>query len=188
MPFLAGGFEFGYPALLVAPANAGFFAAGLADLQGFIRKNDIPQGFKPKAVIYLAPSYRHTHFEGKQVVVHNRLDDIHELFSYNLYPGPSAKKGIYGVLLHIGELVGWVTVHASTVKVITTYENIITIMHEGASGGGKSEMPEQIHKKIDGRIVLAVNTVSKEKNYLELKETCELQPVTDDMALCHPEI
>jgi hypothetical protein len=33
MPFLAGGFEFGYPALLVAPANAGFFAAGLADLQ-----------------------------------------------------------------------------------------------------------------------------------------------------------
>jgi hypothetical protein len=188
MPFMAGGIEFGYPALLVAPANAGFFAAGLADLQGFIPINEIPQGFKPKAVIYLAPPYRHTHFEGKQVVVHNRLDNIHELFSYNLYPGPSAKKGIYGVLLHIGELEGWVTVHASTVKVITPYENIITIMHEGASGGGKSEMLEQIHKEMDGRIILAVNTVTKEKTYLELKETCELLPVTDDMALCHPDI
>lgn len=188
MPFMAGGIEFGYPALLVAPVNAGFFAAGLADLQGFIPKNEIPQGFKPKAVIYLAPPYRHTHFEGKQVVVHNRLDDIHELFSYNLYPGPSAKKGIYGVLLHIGELEGWVTAHASTVRVITPYENIITIMHEGASGGGKSEMLEQIHKELDGRIILAQNTITKEKTYLELKETCELQPVTDDMALCHPDI
>ncbi|MCX7711119.1 MAG: DUF4914 family protein [Clostridia bacterium] len=188
MPFMAGGAELGYPALLVAPVNAGFFAAGLADLQGFIPQNEIPEGFKPKAVIYLAPPYRHTHFDGKQVVVHNRLEDVHELFSYNLYPGPSAKKGIYGVLLHIGELEGWVTVHASTVKVITPYENIITIMHEGASGGGKSEMLEQIHKELDGRIILAVNTVTKEKTYLELKETCELEPVTDDMALCHPAI
>lgn len=188
MPFLAGGKEFGYPALLVAPANAGFFAAGLADLQAFIPKDEIPEGFKPQAIIYLAPPYRHTHFEGKQIVVHNRLEHIYELFSYNLYPGPSAKKGIYGVLLHIGEKEGWVTAHASTVKVITPYENVITIMHEGASGGGKSEMLEQIHKDLDGRITMAKNTVTKEKTYLELKEACELHPVTDDMALCHPSI
>ncbi len=188
MPFMAGDSDLGYPALLVAPLNAGFFAAGLADLQGFIPRDQIPEGFKPKAIIYLAPPYRHTHFAGKQVVVHNRLEHMHELFSYNLYPGPSAKKGIYGVLLNIGELEGWVTVHASTVKVITPYENIITIMHEGASGGGKSEMLEQIHKELDGRIVLAQNTITKEKTYLELKETCQLKPVTDDMALCHPTI
>lgn len=188
MPFMAGGKEFGYPALLVAPENAGFFAGGLADLQGFIPKDEIPEGFKPKAVIYLAPPFRHTHFDGKQVVVHNRLDEMHELFSYNLYPGPSAKKGIYGVLLNIGEQEGWVTVHASTVKVITPYENVITIMHEGASGGGKSEMIEQIHKELDGRILLAKNVITNEKMYLELKETCELQPVTDDMALCHPSL
>lgn len=186
MPFMAGGRELGYPAMLVAPANAGFFAAGLADLQEFIPKDEIPEDFKPKAVIYLAPPFRHTHFDGKQVVVHNRLNDMHELFSYNLYPGPSAKKGIYGVLLHIGELEGWITVHASTVKVITPYENVITVMHEGASGGGKSEMIEQIHKELDGRIVLCKNTVTNEKTYLELKEACELEPVTDDMALCHP--
>jgi len=188
MPFMAGGSEFGYPALLVAPANAGFFAAALADLQKFIPRDEIPEDFKPIAVIYLAPPYRHTHFEGKQIVVHNRLENMYELFSYNLYPGPSAKKGIYGVLLHIGEREGWVTAHASTVKVITPYENVITIMHEGASGSGKSEMLEQIHKELDGRIVMARNTVTKEKTYLELKETCELQPVTDDMALCHPAI
>jgi hypothetical protein len=188
MPFMAGGSEFGYPALLVAPANAGFFAAALADLQKFIPRDEIPQDFKPIAVIYLAPPYRHTHFNGKQIVVHNRLDDMYELFSYNLYPGPSAKKGIYGVLLHIGEREGWVTAHASSVKVITPYENVITIMHEGASGSGKSEMLEQIHKELDGRIIMAQNTLTKEKTYLELKETCELQPVTDDMAMCHPSI
>ena len=89
MPFMAGGTELGYPALLVAPDNAGFFAGGLADLQGFIPGSKIPEGFKPKAIIYLAPTFRHTHFHGKQMVVHNRLDDLYELFSYNLYPGPS---------------------------------------------------------------------------------------------------
>lgn len=188
MPFMAGGDTYGYPALLVGPDNAGFFAGGLADLQGFIPGSRIPEGFKPKAVIYLAPPFRHTHFREKQIVVHNRQTDFHELFSYNLYPGPSAKKGIYGVLLNIGEAEGWVTVHASTVRVITPYENIITIMHEGASGSGKSEMIEQIHKEKDGRICLGQNRITKEKTMMELTETCQLQPVTDDMALCPPVI
>lgn len=186
MPFMAGGNELGYPALLVAPINAGFFAAALADIQGFIPKDKLPNNYKPNAVIYLAPPFRHTHFNAKQVVVHNRLRDMHELFSYNLYPGPSAKKGIYSVLLNIGEFEGWLTAHASTVKVITPYDNVLTIMHEGASGGGKSEMLEQIHREPDGRIMLAKNTVTGEKYLLELNETCDLQPVTDDMALCHP--
>lgn len=186
LPFMAGGMELGYPALLVAPQNAAFFAGGLADLQGFIPKSKIPEGFKPRSIIYLAPPFRHTHFDGKQVVVHNRLSNMHELFSYNLYPGPSAKKGIYGVLLNIGEQEGWVTVHGSTVKVITPYDNEVVIMHEGASGGGKSEMIEYIHKEMDGRVLLGKNLATNDKLYLELKETCELKPVTDDMALCHP--
>ena len=187
-PFKAGGFEYGYDAVLIAPSNAGFFAAGLADLQGFLNIDEIPNDFNPKAIIFLAPPFRHTHFDGKQIVIHNRLDEIHEVYSYNLYPGPSAKKGIYGVLLHIGENEGWVTAHASTVKVITPYDNEIVIMHEGASGGGKSEMIEQIHKEMDGRILLGKNIVTGEKNYIELNETCELRPVTDDMALCHPKM
>ena len=59
----------------------------------------------------LYTSFRHTHFGGKQVVVHNRLPDLHEVFSYNLYPGPSAKKGIYSVLLDIGEQEGLSLIH-----------------------------------------------------------------------------
>ncbi|MDD2484246.1 MAG: DUF4914 family protein [Eubacteriales bacterium] len=188
LPFKAGGMEYGYDALLIAPANAAFFACALADMQGFISINDIHKEFCPKAVIFLAPPFRHTHFEGKQIVIHNRLKEVHELYSYNLYPGPSAKKGIYGVLLNIGENEGWVTVHASTVKVITPYDNEIVIMHEGASGGGKSEMIENIHRELDGRIVLGKNILTGEKTYIELKETCELRPVTDDMALCHPKM
>ncbi len=188
MPFMAGGDVLGYPALLVAPDNAGFFAGGLADLQGFIPASQIPAGFKPKAVIYLAPTFRHTHFHGKQMVVHNRLDDMYELFSYNLYPGPSAKKGVYGVLIKVGEDEGWITAHGSTVKITTPYDNSVTIMHEGASGGGKSEMIEEIHREMDGRILLSRNVVTGDKLHIEISETCELRPITDDMALCHPEL
>jgi hypothetical protein len=188
LPFKAGGYEYGYDALLIAPANAAFFACALADLQGFLNIDQIQDHFNPKAIVYLAPPFRHTHFEGKQIVVHNRLEEVHEVFSYNLYPGPSAKKGIYGVLLNIGEREGWVTAHASTVKVITPYDNEIVIMHEGASGGGKSEMIEPAHRAADGRLVLGENLATGEKYYLELSESCELRPVTDDMALCHPKM
>ncbi|HEX3022651.1 MAG TPA: DUF4914 family protein, partial [Lachnospiraceae bacterium] len=186
-PFKSGGLEYGYDSILIAPSNAGFFAAGLADLQAFLNIDEVTE-FSLTAIIFLAPPFRHTHFNGKQIVIHNRLDEIHEVYSYNLYPGPSAKKGIYGVLLNIGEQEGWVTAHASTVKVITPYDNEIVIMHEGASGGGKSEMIEQAHKEMDGRFLLGRNTVTGEKEYLDLNESCELRPVTDDMALCHPKI
>lgn len=147
----------------------------------------MPTGFSPRAIVYVAPPFRHTHFEGKQVVVHNR-SEVHEILSYNLYPGPSAKKGIYGVLLTIGEREGWSTLHGSTVKVITPYENILTIMHEGASGGGKSEMIEQMHKELDGRVLLGEDLETGDRQYLKLSDSCELKPVTDDMALCHPKL
>ncbi len=185
LPFMAGGESLNCPALLIGPQNAAFFAGGLADLQGFIPASQLPENFKPKAIIYLAPPYRHTHFDKKQVVVHNRLKGLHEIFSFNLYPGPSAKKGVYGALIHIGELEGWITLHGSTVKVITPYDNSLIILHEGASGSGKSEMIEQMHQQPDGRILLAKNLLSKENLYLGIKETCDLMPITDDMALCH---
>ena len=188
VPFMSGGDDSGYPSLLVAPGNAGFFATALADLQGFIPRSKIPQDFRPRAVIYVAPPFRHTHFGGKQVVVHNRLDKMHEMFAYNLYPGPSAKKGVYGVLLNIGEEEGWTTLHASAVKVTTPYENDFIIMHEGASGGGKSEMTAASHRELDGRLLLGTNIKSGEKYQLELKEESDLQPVTDDMALAIPSL
>ncbi len=190
MPFYAGNetANLGYPALVVCPANAAFFCAALADLQGYIPVSKLPNKFKPRAVVYVAPPFRHTHFDKKQVVVHNRLFDIHEVFSYNLYLGPSAKKGIYAVLLDIGEQENWLTLHASTVRVVTPYERTFVIMHEGASGGGKSEMLEPIHREPDGKILLATNTVSGEKYHITISDLCDLLPVTDDMAMAPPSI
>lgn len=178
----------GTPAMVVAPANAGFFALGLAMLQGIVPVSKLGENFNPHAVIYVAPPFRHTHFDGKQVVVHNRLKGLHELYSYNLYPGPSAKKGIYGVLLNIGESEHWVTMHCSTVQVVTPYDNRIVISHEGASGGGKSEMLEHVHRQPDGSLLLGQNTVTGDERFLTLPRTCDLRPVTDDMALCHPSL
>lgn len=188
VPFMAGGDEYGYPAALIAPKNAGFFSCGLADLQYFFNLEDHEGEFKPEVVIYLAPPFRHTHFNGKQIVAHNRLDGFYELFSYNLYPGPSAKKGIYGFLLDIGEREGWVTAHTSAVKVITPYDNEIVMMHEGASGGGKSELIGHMHYEPDGKILIGQNLESKEKFYLKIDEPCDLHPICDDMALCHPKM
>jgi len=186
--FTAGQPGMGLHALAIVPANAGFFALGLAMLQGIIPYDELPDDFMPKAIIYAIPPFRHTHFDGQQVVVHNRTPDLYEMFSFNLYPGPSAKKGVYGMLLDMGEHEDWITAHASTVQVVTPYDLAVTIMHEGASGGGKSEMLEQPHRERDGRLLLGENVRTGEQRHLEIPRTCELLPVTDDMALCHPSL
>ena len=178
----------GADALAILPENAGFFAYGLGLLQGIIPVEEIPEEFSPKAIIFVAPPFRHSHFGGKQIVVHNRLEDSHELFSYNLYPGPSAKKGIYSVLLNSGESELWVTMHCSTVQVVTPYENKVVISHEGASGGGKSEMLEHAHRQADGSLLLGRNILTGESRKLTMPSFCDLNPVTDDMALCHPSL
>lgn len=177
-----------FPSIAIVPLNSGFFALGLALLQGLVRMSEFEGVFKPNVFLYCAPPFRHTHFDGKQRVVHNRTREKYEVFSYNLYPGPSAKKGIYGALIHFGELEGWVTAHASAVQVITPYDNKIVIMHEGASGGGKSEMNEFIHREQDGSILLGTNTVTGEKRYLYIQRTCKLRAITDDMAICHTKL
>lgn len=185
VPFMAGGEKYGYEAVLVCPRNAAFFAFALSQLQAFVNAKNVEK-FKPKAIIYVAPPFRHTHFDGKQVCVHNRLKDRHEIFSYNLYPGPSAKKGIYSVLLDIGEREGWITAHASAAKIITPYENEMVMMHEGASGGGKSELLQDVQRVADGRVLIGTNIETGEKNYINMSDTCTIEPVTDDMAICHP--
>ena len=179
------------PALAICPANAGFFALGLGMLQGIVPIDDIRamgEKYHHYAIIYIAPPFRHTHFDGKQVIVHNRREGLHELYSYNLYPGPSAKKGVYGMLLTLGEKGDWTTAHCSTVNVVTPYDNTVTIMHEGASGGGKSEMLGRMHREPDGRLRLGHNLVTGENRYIALPRGCDLHPVTDDMALCHPDL
>ena len=131
LPFYAGPNGHGYPSLMICPMNAAFFALSLANMQGFVSIADVPEHYKPRAIIYVAPPFRHTHFDGKQVVVHNRSAELHEVWAYNLYPGPSAKKGVFSLLLDIGEHEGWVCCHTSAAMVETPYENEIVFMHEG---------------------------------------------------------
>jgi hypothetical protein len=186
--FESGRAGLGGGALVVAPQNCGFFAFGLALLQGIESRENLGEDFNAQSVIYVAPPFRHTHFDGKQVVVHNRSKTRHELFSFNLYPGPSAKKGIYGVLIGQGEKEGWVTAHCSTAEVISPYDNRTVFMHEGASGGGKSEMLQYTHRLPDGRILLGHNLETGVDRLMSLPQGCHIRPVTDDMALCHPRL
>jgi hypothetical protein len=187
MPFYAGTDALGYGSLLIVPRQAAFFAAALADLQGMIARSRVPADFRVTGgVLFVAPPFRHTHFGGRQVVVHDRSATHQEIFAYNLYPGPSAKKGVYSLLLDIGEREGWTTNHCAAVAVVTPYENQLILMHEGASGGGKSEMTEHIHRMEDGRLLLGRNVITHEERTLNLPEACHLRPIADDMACAHP--
>jgi len=69
--FVAGVKGKGPDVVVVAPANAGFFALGLSLLQGIDDPSEIGSDFLPGAVLYVAPPFRHQVFQGKQVVVHN---------------------------------------------------------------------------------------------------------------------
>lgn len=66
MPFIMGSKLHGYESLVVAPANAAFFAFALANIQKFISIEDVEEGYTPRAIIYVAPAFRHTHFGGKR--------------------------------------------------------------------------------------------------------------------------
>lgn len=187
VPFKAGGLRFGYPSLAIVPKNSAFFALTLVDLQGFIDLADM-EPYAPRSILYLAPPFRHSRFDGRQVVVHDRTESLHEIYAYNLYPGPSAKKGVFSALLDVGQQEGWITAHASSVRVTTPYENETVIMHEGASGGGKSEMCQEIRREDDGRVLLGYNIVTEEPYAITLGETSKLAPITDDMTLCHRDL
>jgi len=186
--YFAGWGQIGSGGIAIAPSNAGFFAMGLSMLQRIIPVEDLPDEFTIDSAIYVAPTFRHTHFNGKQIVVHKRSDNLHEIFAYNLYPGPSAKKGLYGALLTKGEKEGWVTAHCSTVQAVSPYDNTITFMHEGASGGGKSEMLQNIVREPNGQVLIGENITTEEKRFINLPLFCSFNPVTDDMALCHPSL
>lgn len=187
VPFYAGAEEYKYLSLAIAPKETAFFVLALADLQGTADLSALPAGTPIKTALFVAPPFRHTHFGGKQVVVHNRSEHFHEVFSYNLYPGPSAKKGVYSMLLNIGEreTPRWSTLHCSAVRAVTPYECELVIMHEGASGGGKTEMTQDPHLT-NGRMVLAYNPDSEDSIIVDMKDTCELFPLTDDMGIVHP--
>lgn len=186
--YFAGRENIGSLGIAIAPANAAFFAMGLSMLQVMTSTEDLKENDEIKSVIFVAPVFRHTHFDGKQVVVHNRTEAIHELYSYNLYPGPSAKKGLYGVLLTQGEKENWVTAHCSAVQSVSPYDSITSFMHEGASGGGKSELHQHILREPDGSVKIGTNSVTGEDRFITYPTSCKFKPVADDMAFCHPSV
>ncbi len=186
--YFAGRENIGVGGIAICPANAGFFAMGLAMLQVMMPVDSLTSDFSIDSILYVAPTFRHTHFDGKQVVVHNRTSNRHEIFAYNLYPGPSAKKGLYGALLDKGEKEGWVTTHCSTVQAVSPYDNITTFMHEGASGGGKSEMLQHIIREPNGQVLIGKNSITGETRLINIPLFSSFNPVTDDMGMCPPSI
>ncbi|MCX8028629.1 MAG: DUF4914 family protein [Brevinematales bacterium] len=186
--FGVGQLDLGIYGIVIAPSNAGFFGLALGTLQRIEDVSKFSVRKKIRIALYVSPPFRHTIFGGKQRVVHYRSEDLHEIFSYNLYPGPSAKKGVYSALLDIGEKEEWLTLHASSVLVITPYGNRVGFLHEGASGGGKSEMNENIHRSEDGTIPFAYHTITGERIKLSLPISCKLRPISDDMTMSHPSI
>jgi hypothetical protein len=186
--YFAGRENIGSLGIALAPANAAFFALGLSMLQEMVAVDELKQNSELKSVIFVAPVFRHTHFNGKQVVVHNRTETVHELYSYNLYPGPSAKKGLYGVMITQAEKEDWVIAHCSAVQSVSPYDNLTTFMHEGASGGGKSEMHQHILRESDGQVLLGRNLISSEQRYITIPRSCSFNAVADDMAFCHPSV
>mgnify|MGYP000246035217 CR=1 FL=1 len=186
--YFAGRENIGSLGIAIAPANAAFFALGLSMLQEMVAVEELKNNSSIQSVIFVAPVFRHTHFDGKQVVVHNRTESIHELYSYNLYPGPSAKKGLYGVMLTQAEKEDWIIAHCSAVQSISPYDNVTTFMHEGASGGGKSEMHQHIVREPDGRVLLGRNTLTSEERFITIPRFCTFNSVADDMAFCHPSV
>ena len=91
MPFMAGGMDYGYPALLIAPRNAAFFAAALADLQELVR------GIKFTMSLRQGESYTwHRHF-AIPILTANKwwfttVRRLHEVFSYNPIQAPVPRK------------------------------------------------------------------------------------------------
>ena len=69
--YFAGSGKIGSGGMAIVPGNAGFFALGLSMLQRIIPVYDLDEQFAIESVIYVAPVFRHTHFKGKQVVVHD---------------------------------------------------------------------------------------------------------------------
>jgi len=72
------------------------------------------------------------------------------------------------------------------VKALNDINGEVVLMHEGASGAGKSEMLEQPHRNSEGDLVIGRNIVTDEVRTVSLPDQDVLHPLTDDMAMCHP--
>ncbi len=105
VPFKAGALRFGSPSLAIVPVNAAFFALTLCDLPAGSRSTSSATSRRAPSSTLLPRSARPTSTTSRWWSTTAR-ETLHEIFAYNLYPGPSAKKGVFSVLLDIGEKEG----------------------------------------------------------------------------------
>ena len=78
LAFQAGGMELGVPGLLIAPAERGLFRGRIGQPPDHDPGRPVAATVHAPRVIYLAPPFRHTHCDGRQVVMHHRGSELHE--------------------------------------------------------------------------------------------------------------
>ena len=102
----------------------------------------------PAPSSYVAPPFRHTHFDGKQVVVHNRCEELPRGLRLQPLSRPLAPRRAFTrcCSTSASRRAGSAATRSAAL-VETPYENETVFMHEGASGGGKSEMLEDFHRE-----------------------------------------
>ncbi|MBT3320456.1 MAG: DUF4914 family protein [Clostridia bacterium] len=89
-PLIAGDDEYCYQALLICPVNAVFLQQVCLIYKGLYQKMKLVKHIR-LGQLYSCTTFRHTHFDGKQGVVHNRLDTVHEILIQSI-SGSECKK------------------------------------------------------------------------------------------------
>lgn len=178
----------GVSVVAVIPKNAAFFAFGMGLLQTLVPLGDDAAEFSPKGQLLLAPNFRHEMFDGEQVVVHHRGEEVYTIISNNLYPGPSGKKGAgYAMLVHFLQQVGGIAAHCSVVTITLPDGTEIHWMHGGPSGAGKSEMGRKAPLEAFGHFVLGQHSQSGRTLTFKFDNPLTLQQQIDDIGIVHPE-
>ena len=176
--------------VVILPENCAFFGYMMGILQEILSAAQCSEGLSADFVVLLAPPLRHSHFDGRQAVIHHRYGapaaPVYEMLATCLYPGPSGKKGVYAMGLEIARRHDGVILHASAVRLLRPDGSHISVLHEGASGGGKSEWILTPDISDDGMALVSRHVESKQEIRRALANVSEsglVHPVVDDMAL-----
>ena len=185
VPFMAGGYEYGYQALLVCPVTR--LSLRLRCLS--CRPSSAPRTFTTSSPVpscmWLLPSVTLTSTASRCAYTTGWTTATRSLPT-TCIPAPPPRRAFTAFCWTLASRRARVTAHASAAKIVTPYENEMVMMHEGASGGGKSELLQDVHRVPDGRVLLGTNLETGDRDYLHMSDTCTIYPVTDDMAICHP--
>jgi hypothetical protein len=97
-------------------------------------------------------------------------------FPITFIPDQAQKKEFMGFCFQLVRTEGWAAPHCSAVQSISPYDNVTTFMHEGASGGGKSEMLQMIVREPEGHVLIGENLITGEKRTMHHTTVLQDQP------------